>query len=94
MLCSCFVGRGNFEQERFVEWTGEKFHGTGVLDRSRPDWVSMRGRLVDTPGWPNVRPIKILRYVKHLRDGGSGWRCPWWVSTSPQLNAEIDEALT
>ena len=31
MLCSCFVGRGNFEQERFVEWTGEKFHGNRRL---------------------------------------------------------------
>src|SRR5215510_12935529 len=31
MLCSRFVGGGNFEQERFVEWTGEKFHGNGRL---------------------------------------------------------------
>ena len=31
MICSCFVGGGNFEQERFVEWTGEKFHGNGRL---------------------------------------------------------------
>ena len=28
MLCYC---RGNFEQERFVEWTGEKFHGNWHL---------------------------------------------------------------
>jgi hypothetical protein len=34
-----------------------------------------------------VRPIKILRHIKHVREERWGGGCPSWVSTSPQLNS-------
>ena len=81
MLCSCFVGRGNFEQERFVEWTGEKFHGNrrliglGTLQATAVGVIGVGHAVVDfackTSGHHNggeaADGAKISRSSCHLR---------------------------
>jgi len=77
MLCSCFVGRGNFEQERFVEWTGEKFHGNrrliglGTLQATAVGVIGVGHAVVDfackTSGTTMAgKPLTGLRFTLQL----------------------------